>query len=865
MKAQVWRDIGWTFLITMGILVILYPDQFIHCSRRFMMSHDTELHEENLFTLVSYFFQGGVQLYDRFDGISNIYNMMTAGLYSVLDMLLAGIYLVISPFCDHSGQLLHNVYSIGFYTGGAILRLLGGYLLLGKFTRNRAAIMIALVYFNVFLVSQVMNRGMHTNNLYSYLPLLFYFILNFFESFKLKELCLAALVLVIAIANAPFFALSYFYILVHFFVISCLIVCCVYSLRPVKGCVTAAIKGWRQPREWKYAMGIVAAIVLLLLPYALMNHSFKTDFFIANSGLNGTQGRLQGMGISDYFAFPGRSYAHPLEFLIKAFDFSETRWGSTWMFLGFSTFFLIVCGLILSRQRLKWTIVLLAIFLFSLNIPANPKDPFAFAHWLNVLTNPFHFLDRSFHMSALLWYFSLPPLIALGVESLLALVQKRDEVIHANRVSIVLGFFLGLTGLFLYMGPPLVHAYVLTQSLIVIIFITIFRSRHVLRTPWLAIFLAVFCIGIDLCALKHYVDWDLDSQVHLKAQSYRALMTQTPQVVDYQNPKIFPQRMFYKVDPDQVEPPIQTYQNAFGAFYSHMPLPQRFVRPAYLYEPRPMIFKDLYNDRANAAYLQKDGRVIFFAPYAMDEVKVFMGTLLANNMDRQVVLLDGRTPNLTAPSAIITPLPLPEAVTKNFVLDLNKARSFKRGALVELMIDLPRDFPAYVSTSIFTQDYFALELSVDNIKCAPVQGYLSQAFSFDVQNVKEGKAAVLLPASFDPKSKQVQLTLRQFNDITGVWRNTHDSWGFNYKAPVNGWLVFHYPYDPKWSIMVDGKKEILHKANGYYLAVHLNAGEHRILLEFWPGSILRPLLLISALLSIAVVFFVFWEGYRREA
>ena len=864
MKRYVWRDIGLTFAITMAILAVLYPDQFIHCNRRFMMSHDTELHEENLFTLLSHFFQGGVQLYDRFDGLSNIYNLMTAGLYSVLDLLLAGVYLVISPFSDHSGELLHNVYSIGFYTGAALLRILGGYLLLTKFTKNRAAIIIALVYFNVFLSSQVINRGMHTNNLYSYLPLLFYFILNFLESFKLKELSLAALVLGIAIANAPFFALSYFYIIVHFFIVSCLIVFFIYPFQGLKDKGWGNVHGWIKLQPWRYTLGISIALILLLLPYALMNHYFKSDFFIANSGLNGTQGRLHGMGIEQYFSFPGRSYAHPLEFLIKAFDFSITRWGSTWMFLGFSAFFFIVCALILSRQRLKWIIFWLAVFLFSLNIPANPKDLYAFAHWFNVLTNPFHFLDRSFHMSALLWYFSLPPLIALGVESILALVLKREETVHVKRVPMVLGVFIGLIALFLYLGPPPVQGYVLTQSLIVIIFLWLFSRPHRLRTRWTAIILGVIFVGIDLVALKAYVDQDLDEQVHLKPQSYLGLMSKTAELIDYQNPKIFPQRIFYKTAPEGVTPPIQTYQNAFGAFYGHMPLIQRFVRPAYLYEPRPMVFKDLYNDNVNAAYLQKDGRIVFFAPYAMDRAIVPMSALVSSNFDRQVVLLDRGAPDLVDPSTVIRPLPLPKQVVKEYVLDLSNSKRFKRGDNTEFLVDLPKGFPSYMATSLFTNDYFALGLTIDKAKLFPAQGYLSQPYSFDVQNVKEGKVALLLPSNVDIKDKKARFSLVQLDDITAVYKNTHDAWEFQYKVPLDGWIVFHYPYDTKWTVAIDGIKGTLYKANNYYLAVHVHAGEHRILLQYWPKSALRPLLLLSACLSVLGLFFVLWEGYRRE-
>ncbi len=855
MKQHVWRDIGVTFLLTMVILALLYPDQFIHCSRRFMMSHDTELHEENLFMLVSHFFQGGVQLYDRFDHLSNIYNLMTAGLYSIADMILAAVYLVISPLSHFSGELLHQVYSIGFYTLAAVLRILGGYLLICKFTKNKVAIVVSLIFFNVFLSSQLINRGMHTNILYSYLPLVFYFIINFFEHYKLRDFLLAALVMAIAIANSPFFALSYFYLLVHFFVISMVIVTIFYLKK---------IPKTFQPASWRYSLSILAIIGGILLPYIVMNHYFKTDFFIADSGLNGTQGRLQGQGIQDYFNFPGRSYAHPLLLLIKTFDYQETRWGSNWMFVGFGAFFLVVMGAVLSRQKLKHAVIWLAVFLFSLNVPANPKDIFAFAHWINVLTNPFHFLDRSFHMSALLWYFSLVPLIALGVEAVLALVLKQHEKIYQDRVLIVCGIFAGLCGLFLYFGPAGFKRYLFIQSFFIIAFLLIFSQSKYLKHVFVAAVLGVGLLGVDFWALHHYINWDLDEQVQLKAQVYKNTMSDRPQILDYQNPKIFPQRIFYKTSLSEVDPPIKTNQNAYGAFYSYCPIPERYVRPSRIYDPRPMAFKDLGDDQANALYLQRNGRNVFFAPYAMDQAKVSMGDLLANNLDRQVVLVDQSVDNLTSPDVAVKPLSLPTQLKTDFELDVDAALKIRRGDAMLYFIDLPKSFPKHVATSLFTQDYAALELTIDAKRFEPAQGYLNHAYSFDVGNVKEGKVVLRLPVDVDIRGKKAQLTLKQFDDISSVWRNTHDAWGFNYKAPKDGWIVFQYPFDPKWRIQVDGKTQNLYRANKYYMTTFLTSGEHRILLQYWPQTLLRAMLLLSAILSIVGLVYVFWEGYRRE-
>ncbi len=751
---------------------------------------------------------------------------MTAGLYSVLDMILAGIYVLLSPLSDHSGSFLHQVYSVGYYTGAAVIRIMGGYLLLGKFTRSRAARIIALVLANVFLSSFLINRGMQVNNLYSYLPLLLYFVLNFFENFNLKDACLAALVMALAVSNSPFFGLSYFYLIVHFFMISCAAVYAYFALKD--GSKRRVLR--REPAQWGYAAAVAAVIVILILPYALMQSDFKNDFFIANSGVNGTVGRLQAAGVDAYFSFPGRSYVNPGDFLTKSVDFTLTRWGSTWMFLGVGMLFLILSGLVLSRQRLKGVIVCLTVFVLSMNIPASKDSVPGFAHWINVLTNPFHFLIRSVHMSTLLWYLTLTPLIALGAEALIALAAGRREAIHAGRLYTFLGFFAGSCVLTACLSPGRVQGYVLLQgSLIVAIMLLLSAQKQ--KMKWAAALLGVILIAVELAALKNYVDEDLDVQVHLKPQVYSGVRSAEPILLDHQNPKVFPNRAYYKNSAQPVFPPAYTYQNTYGAYYSHYPLMERFLRSPSLYEPRPLVFKDLHRDGANATYLQKDGRMMFFAPYAMDDSRVRMEDLLSLGLERQVVLLPAGSPGMVPPDQAIVPQPMPAVRPQEFALDLKKAKRIQKGTNIEWHLTLPGSFPSYVTSTVFTQDQDDLQLWMGDRSLTQVQGGLVAPYSFDVQNIKEGKAVVLLPQGIDPSSAGLKLVYKRSDGIKEIWKNTHDAWGLTIEAPVDGWVVFHYPYDPKWKIIVDGRTEALYKADHYYLAVRVTKGEHRFLLK----------------------------------
>ena len=173
---------------------------------------------------------------------------------------------------------------------------------------------------------------------------------------------------------------------------------------------------------------------------------------------------------------------------------------------------------------------------------------------------------------------------------------------------------------------------------------------------------------------------------------------------------------------------------------------------------------------------------------------------------------------------------------------------------MEYMLDIPREIPACFSTTVFTEDYASWHLTVGGIQLTPVQGHLVGANTFDVNNVHEGKVSILLEGN-SPPSQQGMLMFKWPEYIKEIWLNTHDRMGFTYVAPGAGWLLLHYPFNKKWQMTVDGKQVELYKANNFFMAAQLSAGEHRILFEYWPHSPLRWLLVISMIL-VPIIFVV---------
>ena len=148
----------------------------------------------------------------------------------------------------------------------------------------------------------------------------------------------------------------------------------------------------------------------------------------------------------------------------------------------------------------------------------------------------------------------------------------------------------------------------------------------------------------------------------------------------------------------------------------------------------------------------------------------------------------------------------------------------------------------------------------------PAQGDLLRPYTFDVQNIRDGWVSFSFPGQeLLPNRKYVLFFPGPGSEgFTRVVSHQSDQSEFIYRVPTDGWFVFHYPYDNKWKIAVDGSQVHFYKVNKSFIGFPISQGEHKILIQFWPRSPLRALLLVSALLTTlglpALIFLAFrWE------
>ena len=206
------------FFASFLVLMMVDSDLFFFRCLSFLHQHDTEIPFECVFTLISHFYNGGIQLWDRYDQFNLAYTQLTSGVYTLSNMITAGAYILFSGVFEYPGEALHAFHTIVWHGSNILIRTLGGFLLLRLFTQKRWIIFVSLIYLNSLLTNE-MYQGLLTNNLYSYLPLILFFILKLFDSFRLNHFLALLLIGTIAVANSPLFALGYFYLVVHYFLI----------------------------------------------------------------------------------------------------------------------------------------------------------------------------------------------------------------------------------------------------------------------------------------------------------------------------------------------------------------------------------------------------------------------------------------------------------------------------------------------------------------------------------------------------------------------------------------------------------------------------------------------------------------------
>ncbi len=855
-------------LINFIVAAFLYPELFVRMDLRVVQGHETSGPMQYVFYLIGQFYQGGVQLFNRYDLLNTSFAHLSVGLYTPINFVIAVGYILLSPLVKEPAQFFHHWYVFAYYGLGLILRTFGIYILALYMTKSRLTALVTTIWVNCFCAITLIHMGgLCISEVYNYLPLLLFCLVYYWDTRSFKAIIGSVLVFLLATNNALYVGLGFFYQTLHLFLFDMLMIWLVFQ----RGRKPLLADQFR----WRAIGKVVLVAVLIFLPVLWWGMNVVSDFEVFDSGLGGTAGRF------NRIYNPIAMMNDPLRFFVpteqvfrNAYDFTVSNWYTRGAFLGITTMVLAVIGLVLGKHSYKFIFITAAVMMGFLNVPSTKGGWMMWAHWVDAFTNPFCFLLRSFHYAVLLWYLSLAIPVCLGLQACFAIVKKNYESIYAGRINFLKGALAGMIGACLFVPDPQIKAYAIKILSLFLLFFVVFDHGKLKIPLRIGLAAALFFViaRIEFTALNTYINiksedmnWAYWDGLRVKPRIFAPMYTPpTPMVLDYQNPKILPVRFFYRTDAQVVWPLLVEFQGMFGQFYQYTPLALRLERPSSIYVPRMKIFKDIDQDEQIQEYIRRDGRVMYMADAGIAPSQEVYDRILASSLDRQVIMVEGaHLDHLQDPRTLSLPKASPMKFKSNdYTFQSAQAVVHEKTEGIEYQWVLPKGFPRYLSTTVFTPDVQLWHLSVGTKELVPAQGALVYPGTFDVNNIRDGYLTVLMPIDMPIGKQAVELKVWTPAELVNVWRNTQDEFGFTYNNPRSGWWVMHMPYDPKWQLSIDGVKTPLSKINRYFIGAPLSAGEHKILLSYWPNSPLRPLIILSTLTALILMFIVFRWAYR---
>ncbi len=849
------------FLMAVLGLLAIYPEVFVTFKTSFVLWNDYCIDYPLTFVLTTFFYQGGIQLWDYFGQMPFFHTYAVFGLFKFPNVITAITYYVLAPFSDDSGRLFHHVFAWANLMTLLFIRLVGIFLLLKTVTRNRVILTAGTVIFAVFFCQWAFIKG---GFYMSYFPLGMYFIVRFFQGMQWRYFAAMFLFFIICLGNGMHYG-GYMYLPMHFFIISGMIWRIFInpaSRNPING------HFWDRVR-WRDIAWVILVAILVIAPYAYIIKFGFTDlaFNQANSRISHPFNPLW------YFHNPDFYPGDPSSFFSAILNF---QWGSDTFYLGISFLFLGLVGLVLGRNTLKWFFAIGVAFLWLLSFPREGINIGLIAHWINALTNPLKTIPRAFPYAfqSMLPYL-LMPLVVMGIEALRELYGGKK---YSGFSLLMLGASMFCVLLISIATLPLgSKVYLIICTVLILAGIAGIHFRDSSRTRTFLLGAVCFLVVIDVLLIIH------QSKTKI-AQFIRkpTVLDVSPQMgmveYDFQNPSIFPYRYSYTLHFSYRDEIYLWFPHSVSSDFYHVI--NQGLNYVYLnaYNPRHVEFAKWLNDPQMATYLMQNNEFIFLAQAGINASPDALSRICSAGLARQVVEVGDPQHKLNLPDQ------WPEGIINKDQEDLKYSQLLAaledvtyqseyhlQGDMIVFTWHLPSSFPAHLASSLFPSEQRYLRFLVEGTTEAwkelqPTQGELIRPYTFDVQNIKKGDLKAAFPVNDFPLHRKAVLLYPSSENqgVEGLWRRQFDNLGITYRAKRDGWLVAHYPYDSKWRISVDGQPVTYYRVDKSFIGFPLTRGEHKILIQYWPHSFLRILLLISALLASLGLPVLIFLGLRWE-
>ncbi len=836
---------------------VIFPEIILKHEISFVTFNDYTVDYTTTFALTTFFYQGGIQLWDFFGQMPHTFLMTTLGMFQLPGILTALSFVLLSPFADNSAQCFHAVFSVVYILTMLGIRTVGLLLLLRCLTGNKWILTVGVVIFSLLFTPSAMMIGTFYQSFY---PLLMCFILSFFMTFRPVYLMMAGAFLAIALSHG-FVHTCYMYLGIHFFIIACLVWALIVRRKEAKQWVVSLKKPSVRAMASCACFALFAAVVLA--PYFYIQLYCLKDFVV---GLQ--QSRIAHMWDPSWYFHKLMLDVVPYQdFFRRMLDFTfEPGWA---FFLGYMLLFLSAVGLIMSRDSRKWIFAATILLVWSINFPRETASIGLAGHWLNVLTNPFKTMVRSYQMASHSFVpYLFIPLAVLGIEVLVARFKGLTFERSWRRWILLIGTMVGFVLTSLPYEPGPVRFYMVISLVCSLAAAIALGAPPTSRWRQMAVVVMGALIIMDMLlsiyAMKHYLRL---CRIRTHAVSFRPGYGGIN--IDLQNPKILPWVEAADFHGSSQEPHLWTLRD-MTPLLDHVINDELMFQAVEVHNPRHVAYASWVNDPLMLDYVKKNTHLVSFVPRAVAASNKVWTQIVGDDLGREVLMVED--PPGPLPVSVAPFLKGGQKLEYQWVAVPNELKNslqqfVDEGHQIIWDFPVPGNFPPYYATTVFTDDQslrFVMQDGDKMVEFAPAQGRLVKPLTFDAQNIKEGKVFAAIPPSMFVNGAKAYLMFRQNigDGLRRVWRHQCDQLGFDYAAPSDGWMMLRFPYDVKWEVVVDDKPVPFYRVNKSFIGLPVSRGEHRVLLRYWPRSWLRIGLLCSAFAA-TVGFFVLMAAAWR--
>ncbi len=850
------------------------PDRFLFFTFSFSKSGDEEFVFFQVFNLLSNLLQAGIALWDPYAQMPNTYFVLGAGYFQPNHTLTAFIYMFFHHLLSDQARGWYIIYSICYHIPSMFMRSAGIYLHIGRWTKNTLITLLMMVLGNTILIPTFyIAYGTEPAFVYSMYPMVVHFILKFAETKNIKYLNIFIFLMTAAIIGYPIIALGYFYQSIHIFILCTLVWFIIKNYKEIKIFKRQYLKLYIRNITPKILLTLILCL-LMLAPLMYLLTSYKDyDFGDEPNRFSNLQSIINPyayffrVGVGDYFK-PDTSFG-----LIDFDNGPSQKWWNTitWHYIGFTSILLAGIGAILSKGSKRYIIIGTLVFVWLLNSPREAFGLTAIPHWINAITNPFNLIVRDMKGAAHMLPFLIVVPISLGIKAIFQHQEKtKIYLIKYILITLTIGFY----SIYSYLNVNvLVQKYVLIQiTLISMVFIikNISIPTYVTKKK---IYVAILCLmyTIDFAGAQRFMNVDM---TNLQVQPFIFSPNTSPAIVDFQNPGIIPFRQYYNTQKITLIPTYGATNNSRKGqtFYYHYVDFDQLEIPGNPYYTKHITYKALSNPSLQTYLNQNDNRLVYFAQAAVPYTPEAFDTINTTKQNRSIITVDGQIPS-TAPNYFSSIQSINNLLPKENIVDsfdtssviCNTENSKIQSEFILCSILLPDTFPNYLASSLIEGDRDIITLVSTDTKYSPAQGNLSIPQTFDVGNIQTQTLTIALPADTQlPTTLKFSYRKNFMTYIESIQKYNSDTFAFTFTAPNSGWLVFHYPYDTKWKLTLDGNNQLIYQVNQAFMGIPIGKGNHHITLEYWPNPLLRFGLFVAMIAAVLIPIGAFYAGVHEE-